>query len=159
MPILREGELLPYPDRAGFLECVPFARAVSGIDIRGNAWTWWDQADGLYWRGSVPRVGAVLTFKRDKSLRMGHVAVVVQVSNPREILVSHANWGSDGDTRGVVHERQPVMDVSPANDWTQVRLMNTKGSFGRVYPAHGFIYQPGTATRSVAGFDTGSAGR
>lgn len=147
----QEGELFPYPSRDGFLECVPFARTVSGIGIRGDAWTWWDRADGIFWRGSVPRVGAVLAFKRDNSLRSGHVAVVVQLSNPREILVTHANWGSDGDTRGVVHERQPVMDVSPANDWTAVRLMNTKGTFGRTYPAHGFIYQPQSKSSSVAG--------
>ena len=78
------------------------------------------------------------------------MAVVAQLSGPREILVTHANWGSDGETRGVVHERQPVIDVSPANDWTKVRLMNTKGSYGRVYQAHGFIYQPQSAMQSVS---------
>ena len=33
------------------LECVPFARAMSGIRIFGNAWTWWTQAisdQGVY---------------------------------------------------------------------------------------------------------------
>jgi hypothetical protein len=73
-------------------------------------------------------------------LPRGHVAVVVAAQGPRRILVSHANWGGDGETRGKVHERQPVIDVSPGNDWSEVRLENTQGSFGRVYPAHGFIY-------------------
>jgi surface antigen len=124
---------------------VPFARAVTGIEIYGDAWTWWDQAAGRYARGQAPQLGAVLTLRRDKRLRSGHVAVVAAIKSEREILVSHANWGSDGDTRGVIHARQPVIDVSPANDWTEVRMMNTKGSFGRIYPAHGFIYQPAPA--------------
>ena len=37
-------------------ECVPFARAASGIQIYGDAWTWWDQADGRYKRGTSPRL-------------------------------------------------------------------------------------------------------
>ncbi|MEO5373181.1 MAG: CHAP domain-containing protein [Alphaproteobacteria bacterium] len=134
--------LKPYPDTSGFLQCVPFARAVSGLELRGDAHTWWEQAADRYERGRTPRLGAVLAFKQTSRLTLGHVAVVAQVSNPREILVTHANWGSDGDTRGVVHERQPVMDVSPDNDWSQVRLMNIKGKFGSVYTTHGFIYQP-----------------
>ncbi len=28
--------------------CVPYARAVSGIALRGNAWTWWGGARDLY---------------------------------------------------------------------------------------------------------------
>ena len=29
-----------------YLQCVPYARQVSGIQIYGDAWTWWDQAEG-----------------------------------------------------------------------------------------------------------------
>jgi hypothetical protein len=36
----------------------------------------------------------------------------------------------------------PVTDVSAANDWSEIRLMNKHGIFGRVYPAYGFIYPP-----------------
>src|SRR5688572_24210456 len=50
------------PATAGVLQCVPYARAQSGIDIRGNALTWWDQAAGRYRRGAEPQVGAVLAF-------------------------------------------------------------------------------------------------
>lgn len=141
--------LRPFPETQGFIHCVPFARAVTGIDIYGDAGTWWNQAAGRYARGQRPEIGAVLTLRPDRRLRLGHVAVVVGVKGEREILVSHANWGSDGDTRGVVHARQPVIDVSPANDWSAVKLMNTKGGFGRVYPAHGFIYQA-AATQTTA---------
>jgi hypothetical protein len=137
----RPGVLRPFVHTGGFLHCVPFARHVSGIDIRGDAHTWWAGAAGRFERGQRPRVGSVLSLPASRGMTLGHVAVVVAVLEPRRILVSHANWGGDGDTRGVVHERMPVIDVSPANDWTQVRLTNTLGSFGRVYPANGFIHQ------------------
>jgi hypothetical protein len=52
MPV-RAASLLDYVG-----QCVPFARAASGIQIYGDAWTWWEQADGKYERGTVPRVGA-----------------------------------------------------------------------------------------------------
>ena len=29
------------------LQCVPFARENTGIELSGNAGTWWDKADGL----------------------------------------------------------------------------------------------------------------
>ena len=44
----------------GRIWCVPFARAVTGLDIRGNAKTWWQQAKGRYARGQEPEVGAVM---------------------------------------------------------------------------------------------------
>lgn len=133
--------LRPYPDPGGFLHCVPFARAVSGIEIYGDAWTWWDQARGRYQRGRAPEIGAVLALRPTQRMRQGHVAVVVAVQDSRRILVSHANWGGDGSTRGKIHSRQPVVDVSPGNDWSEVRLMNTLGTFGARYGVHGFIYQ------------------
>jgi hypothetical protein len=134
--------LRPFPPTREFVDCVPYARAVSGLALYGDAWTWWDRAASRYARGQQPRIGAVLAWQRTASLASGHVAVVVEVQGPRQILVSHANWGRDGDTRGKIHVRQPVIDVSPNNDWTELRLMNTQGTFGRVYPARGFIYQP-----------------
>lgn len=131
-----------FPPTDAFLQCVPYARAVSGIEIYGDAWTWWSKAQNQFKRGHVPVVGSVLAFKKTKRLRYGHVAVVAAVLDKRHILVNQANWGSDSRTRGKVHLRQPVEDVSPKNDWTQLRLMNTIGTFGRIYPSHGFIYQP-----------------
>ena len=126
-----------------FLQCVPYAREVSGIQIYGDAWTWWGQAAKKHYaRGNRPQVGAVLTLRKTSRLKLGHVAVVSAILSDRKILVNQANWGGDSRTRGKVHYRQPVVDVSPKNDWSQVRMMNTLGSFGRIYPAHGFIYQP-----------------
>ncbi len=122
--------------RGGGLQCVPFARDASGIQIVGNAWTWWDSAAGVYQRGSAPEPGAVLSFRSNRTMRLGHVAVVSRVVNPREIEIEHANWGP-GISRDV-----RVVDVSDANDWTAVRvaLARDGDEFGNVYPTHGFIY-------------------
>ncbi|OSQ40905.1 hypothetical protein TMES_00315 [Thalassospira mesophila] len=139
---LPAARLNNFPPTDEFLQCVPYARAVSGIEIYGDAWTWWGKAKNQFKRGHTPVVGSVLAFKKTKRLRYGHVAVVAAILGKRRILVNQANWGSDSRTRGKVHLRQPVEDVSPNNDWSQLRLMNTIGTYGRIYPSHGFIYQP-----------------
>jgi hypothetical protein len=118
------------------LECAPFARALSGVQLRGQAYTWWDGAAGHYERSSQPSTGAVLVLRRDDRLPYGHVAVVSRVLSGRQILVTQANW---------VHHRvttdQPVLDVSRGNDWTEVRVWwPPAGQMGsHAYPAYGFI--------------------
>ncbi|WP_138919418.1 CHAP domain-containing protein, partial [Oceanicola sp. S124] len=42
--------------------CVPFARNLSGVDIRGNARTWWSQAQDSFGVSKTPAVGAVMAF-------------------------------------------------------------------------------------------------
>lgn len=123
------------PDRP--LQCVPYARELSGIAIRGDAWTWWNKAAYRYGRSAQPEIGSVLVFRRTGRNRYGHLAVVTRVVSDREILVSHANWLN----RGRIHIDTPVLDVSPENDWSRVRVWYTPGNFmGRsVYPTHGFI--------------------
>jgi hypothetical protein len=117
--------------------CVLYARAASGIDIRGDAFSWWDLAAGRYLRGNMPEVGAVLVLARSERLRLGHLAVVREVIDPRDILVDHSNW-----VPGRVITGMQVQDVSPENDWTELRFYNPQyGVFGSVYPADGFIYQ------------------
>ena len=115
--------------------CVPFARNLSGIQIRGNAETWWGKAKGLYPRGRTPAVGAVMAFSGTRALPMGHVAVVSEVISPREIRVDHANW-----KRNKVSLKMAVIDVSSRNDWSAVRLESQPGAFGSTYPIDGFIY-------------------
>lgn len=123
------------------LECVPYARQLSGIQLYGDAHTWWDQAPGKYERSSQPVPGGVLVFRRTGRLASGHVSVVRQVVSDREITVSQANW---------VHRRitqdEPVVDVSPGNDWTTVRVWwEPSRSLGTsTYPTYGFI-APGRA--------------
>lgn len=119
------------------LECVPYARRISGIAIRGDAWTWWQAADGRYARSARPEPGAVLVLKRTSRLRGGHLAVVTGLLSEREIVVEHANWLN----RGRIHKGSLVMDVSKNNDWSVVRIWYTPGrQYGvRSYPAYGFI--------------------
>jgi surface antigen len=124
--------------RSSGISCVPYARHVSGIEVAGNAWKWWENAEGHYARGRVPEPGSVLAFRSNDRMRLGHVAVVSRVINAREIEVDHANWGS---YRGNIAHRVPVVDVSEANNWTAVRVGLGNGSqFGSVYPTYGFIY-------------------
>ena len=130
------------PEPGGFqdLSCVPYARARSGVNLRGDAWQWWDAASGRYARARTPEPGSVLVLARTARLPSGHLAVVSRLVSAREIQVDHANWAS-GAGRGRVAEAQPVLDVSPANDWTQLRVwyprINDYGS--TVFAANGFV--------------------
>ncbi|MFV0625146.1 CHAP domain-containing protein [Sphingomonas sp. ac-8] len=123
-------------------ECVPFARTASGVQIYGDAWTWWDQAKGKYPRGHVPKVGAVLAMAKSARLPLGHVAVVSRVIEKRVLMITHANWSRIGGTRGQVERDVTLFDVSPNNDWTRVKVWyrDNEGLGGSEYPAHGFIY-------------------
>jgi surface antigen len=129
----------------GGLQCVPYARQVSGIEIRGNARYWWNTASGRYDRGQRPEPGAVLAFRASGGMRNGHVAVISRVFGPRHVQIDHANWEGPGMHKGSIHHNVNVIDVSPANDWTAVRVQigYDEGSFGRTYPTHGFIYNRG----------------
>jgi surface antigen len=120
------------------ISCVPFARENSGIEITGNALTWWSHAAGVYARGNRPEIGSVLNFRATGRMRLGHVAVVTDVLTPRVVEIDHANWSS----RGKVSRGVRVVDVSPANDWTQVRvaLAASPDGYGSIYPTYGFIY-------------------
>ncbi|HEX8446552.1 MAG TPA: CHAP domain-containing protein [Sphingomonas sp.] len=123
-------------------ECVPFARAMSGIQLYGDAWTWWTQADGRYARGNRPKVGAVLVFRPIGAMRLGHVAVVSQVVGPRVVMVTHSNWSRIGGTRGQVERDVTVTDISDQGDWSRVRVWYHQDDAlgGSGYPTFGFIY-------------------
>src|SRR5262245_35073048 len=102
---------------------VAYVRSVTGIAIPGEAWSWWDSANGRYPRGNVAAPGAVLVFQRQQSLPTGHLAVVTKVVGPREIRVSHADWASTWATRGGITGHVPVVGMSQDNEWTHVRMM------------------------------------
>ncbi len=59
-----------------YWQCVPIARTMSGIQIYGDAHTWWDQAEDRYRKGTDPRKGAVLNFMPHGGMKLGHVAAV-----------------------------------------------------------------------------------
>ncbi|MEP7350601.1 MAG: CHAP domain-containing protein [Sphingorhabdus sp.] len=124
------------------LQCVPYARALSGVEIRGDAYTWWGQADGKYDRGNRPKVGAVLAFRPYGKMRLGHVAAVRKIVDDRNILISHANWSTIGGIRGHIEQDVRAVDVSEAGDWSAVRVWYTpNAALGSTeWPTEGFIY-------------------
>jgi surface antigen len=129
--------------RYSSLQCVPYAREVSHIQLTGNAYLWWAEAVGRYARGTIPAEGAVLNFRGVGRMPLGHVAVVTDVINSRSVLVTQANWVANTITNDV-----RIDDVSPNNNWSEVRVELGDGStLGSVYPTYGFIYnRPAVST-------------
>ena len=133
-----------------YLQCVPYARTVTGIQIRGDAWTWWGQAEGRYARGFAPKVGAVMALRPHGNSHLGHVAAVSRIIDERTILIRHANWSPINGRRGQIEDNVRVIDVSPANNWSEVRVWYApiQAIGGSVWPVQGFIY-PGKSTKFV----------
>lgn len=126
------------PASAQAWQCAPFARMISGIELYGNAGTWWDKAEGKFARGQAPRIGSVMVMKPHGRMRVGHVAMVSGIVSDREITVTHANWSR----RGGIERDVRVVDVSAAGDWSKVKVWYAgNGDLGTTsYPTHGFIY-------------------
>ena len=125
-----------------YWQCVTFARMFSGINIFGDAWTWWNQAVDRFRTGRDPETGSVLVFRPEGRMSRGHVAVVSDILTDRVIRVTHANWGG---SRGKVEENVTVVDVSEGGDWSRVKVwyapIHDLGT--TVYPTYGFIYKEG----------------
>jgi len=130
-----------------YWQCVPFARLISGIQIFGDARTWWQQAVGRYETGFTPRAGAVLCFKPTARMKLGHVAVVSEVLTDRIVQISHANWSPIEGSRGKIEKNVTLVDVSPRGDWSQVKVWYdpSRDLGGSTYPTYGFIYQDAQA--------------
>ncbi len=113
------------------------------MQIFGDAYTWWQKATGKYDEGQAPKPGAVLVFRSQGKMKLGHVAVVSQVITDRYIQVTHANWSPVEGHRGRVEENVNVLDVSDKGDWSKVKVwygpLNDLGT--TVYSTYGFIYQ------------------
>ncbi len=140
-------------------QCAQFARMFSGIQIFGDAWTWWEQAMGKYARGFTPEAGSVLVFKPFGPMTRGHVAVVQQVLTDRIIQVTHANWSPIDGHRGQIENNVTVVDVSPLGDWSKVKVWyKPSGDLGtKVYPTYGFVYKAAVDAFSVARTATANA--
>jgi surface antigen len=133
--------------RHSVLQCVPYAREVSHIDLSGNAYLWWAEAAGRYDRGNVPEEGAVLNFRGIGRMPLGHVAVVTSVIDSRTILVTQANW-----VPGTITNDVTMQDVSPNNDWSAVQVeIGDSSTWGAAYPTYGFIYNRTVGSTIVAG--------
>ena len=130
-----------------YWQCVPFARLISGIQIFGDARTWWQQAIGKYDVGFQPKAGAVLCFKPTERMRLGHVAVVSEVLTDRIVQITHANWSPIEGSRGKVEKDVTLVDVSPEGNWSEVKVWYdpNRDLGGSTYATYGFIYQDAKA--------------
>jgi surface antigen len=147
--------IAPTAANAQMVQCAPFARMFSGIQLFGSAASWWNEAVGKYLRGNTPAVGSVLVFKAISGMRSGHVATVTQVISDRVIKITHANWSVINGHRGQIERDVTVVDASPSNDWTQVKVWFAPiGQVGnKAYPVNGFIYRRDGTGQAVAAND------
>jgi len=127
-------------------DCVRVVRSISDFTIQGDAWMWWNRAEGRYARDNAPADGSVLVFKRAGRMNRGHVSLVSNVIDRRTIEVDHSWLNTRGLRRGM-----RVIDVSANNDWSMVRVWHEPtGQLGqRVYPTYGFILPEGGMSRRL----------
>lgn len=127
-------------------DCVRVVRSISEFTIQGDAWMWWNRAEGRYARDVSPADGSVLVFKRAGRMNRGHVSLVSNVIDRRTIEVDHSWLNTRGLRRGM-----RVIDVSASNDWSMVRVWHEPtGQLGqRVYPTYGFILPEGAKARRL----------
>ncbi|WP_100260621.1 CHAP domain-containing protein [Qipengyuania seohaensis] len=147
-PVLANSET---DELSAYIQCAPYAREVSGIEIYGDARTWWAQAQVRYETGNQPRQGAVMAFRPHRSMQLGHVATVSRVLDSRRVLLDHANWSPVDGKRGQVEKDVLAMDVSPGNDWSEVRVWYAPiGDVGQTrWPIDGFIYADERRAREI----------
>lgn len=133
------------------LQCAPYAREHSAIDLHGNAATWWGQAEGAYARGHTPAAGSVLVFKATGAMPVGHVAVVSKIVDERHVVLNHANWSRPG----MIERSAMAEDVSANGDWSSVRVWYapTQSMGLRASPTFGFIYAPGSDAHTTLAVD------
>jgi surface antigen len=132
---------------AEMLNCVQFVKKSSSVVLSGDAYKWWEAADGHYNRGNAPKAGAVMVFSKTRRLPHGHVAIVQEQIDNRTLLIDHANWSRIGGHRGHVERNVRVVDVSKYNDWSVVRVWyHSLGNIGdTAYHVSGFVYPKASA--------------
>ncbi len=83
-----------------------------------------------------------MAFKPHGNMRLGHVAAVSRIVNSRTVLLRHANWSPINGRRGQIEDNVRAIDVSPDNDWSEVRVWfdPIQAIGGTSWPVQGFIY-------------------
>jgi hypothetical protein len=84
-------------------------------------------------------------------MRLGHVAAVSRVIDSRTVLLRHANWSPIDGRRGQIEDNVEAVDVSPYNDWSQVRVWYApiRSLGATAWPVAGFIYPNRDARPSI----------
>ena len=93
-----------------------------------------------------------MAFAPHGKMLLGHVAAVSKIVDSRTVLLRHANWSLIGGRRGQIEDNVRAIDVSAANDWSEVRVWFAPiGGLGSTHwPVTGFIYPAGTKAPSSA---------
>jgi len=112
---------------------------VARVPVSGNAYRWWMNI-GLSdkeRRLRAPVGGAVMVIADYFGSNRAHVAVVRRIVSSREIRVDHSNFLNSGR----VDLDDPVADVSPNNDWSEILVWNLQtNSWGmHVFNVVGFV--------------------
>ena len=83
-----------------------------------------------------------MSFKAFGGSRLGNVAAVSRIIDSRTVLIRHANWSPINGRRGQIEDDVRAIDVSPANDWSEVRVWFAPiHALGTTHwPLNGFIY-------------------
>lgn len=124
----------------GSVQCAPYAREHSAVNLRGAAASWWGEAQGQYNRTSSPCGGcAGVSIYRQAAIGPCFCGQTGAKFPP-------CAGGSRKLGAGEVTHRAPVVDVSPNNNWTRVRVWwSPIHAMGKtVYPVYGFIEPTGT---------------
>ena len=81
-------------------------------------------------------------FRKTARLPLGHVAVISRVVDNRVAMVTHANWSRLNGERGHAEQDVTLTDVSPDNDWSEVRVWyrDAEGLGSTTFPLYGFVY-------------------
>jgi hypothetical protein len=83
-----------------------------------------------------------MAFQPYGNMTLGHVAAISRVIDSRTVLLRHANWSPIDGRRGHIENDVRAVDVSPENDWSQVRVwyapIQNLGT--TAWPVAGFIY-------------------
>ena len=77
--------------------------------------------------------------------------MISRIVDRRVAMVTHANWSRQYGVRGHVEQDVTLTDVSPRNDWSEVRVWfrDSDGLGSTAYPVDGFIY-PNTERDGIA---------
>lgn len=94
----------------------------------GNAENWWGKTSDGYARGSTPKLGAVICWRKGAagvgSDGAGHVAVVEKINEDGSIVTSESGWGSS------------------SLFWRKTRKNDGNWGSSSSYTFQGFIYNP-----------------
>jgi LysM repeat protein len=96
------------PDTFPYGQCTYYAATRRDVTWGGNAWNWFDAANGIRPEGHVPVAGALVVFHAGW---FGHVAYVENVNPDGSFLVSEMNYYADGGGWGRVDDRT----ITPAD--------------------------------------------